>query len=91
MRARRPLEVVAGLHAFRDRVRAGLAGVSDGGNMLALNVETRHGGVELVVCRLAASPPVPGRPRDPPLLLGSLDSSFSDKEIGVLLWMGRRR
>ena len=89
--ARRPLEVVADVHAFRDRVRAGLAGVSDGGTMLALTVEARRGGVELVVCRLAAPPPVPGPPRDPLLLLGSLASSFSDKEIGVLLWMGRRR
>jgi hypothetical protein len=90
--ARPSLEVVADVRAFRDRVRAGLAGVSDSGTMLALNVEGRHDGrVELVVCRLCAPPPVPGGPRDPLLLVGSLASSFSDKEIGVLLWMGRLR
>jgi hypothetical protein len=89
--ARRPLEVVADARAFRDRVRAGLGGVSDGGTMLALSVDTRRGGLELVICRLMPPPPVPVGPRDPLLLVGSLASSFSDKEVGVLAWMGRRR
>jgi hypothetical protein len=71
---------------FLARARAGIAGVSDSGRMIALAVEGKHG-VETVVGLLWSPPPLGFRPGGPTLVLRSprtLIPDISDTALMLL-------
>ena len=68
---------------FMARVRAGIAGASDGGHMLALNVPSRAGASQLVVCMLWPTAPIAACARRASLILSGGEGLYDDQGWSV--------
>jgi len=79
----RPLQLVPA-RRFRDRVRSGIGGISEHGQLLALTVDGRRG-AELVVFALWLST-LPYVQKPPWLCVTSADGTLGDVGDRMLLW-----